>query len=94
MGGLWGGEALTRCCNYPLAALFPLVDSPIAPGRTRPTVTPAVTAPASFTGEGGGAWGRDGWGRGGMSWFVLGSETEDMWIVLTSSWGVQVTFAD
>lgn len=46
-----GSRAITSCFNHPLAALFPLTDSPIAPGRTRPTVTPAVTAPASFTGE-------------------------------------------
>lgn len=77
-----GGRGLTSCCNHPLAALFPLADSPIAPGRTRPTATPAVTAPASFTGE----------SLSGVDWVggdgLLGFRRRDrrqMWIVVTSS---------
>lgn len=75
--GCGGRRGLTSCRNRPLAALFPPADSPIAPDRTRPTVTPAGTAPALSTGEssekgGVGGWGgegerRDGWLEGGAT---------------------------
>lgn len=92
--GCGGRRGLTSCRNQPLAALFPPADSPIAPDRTRPTVTPAGTAPALSTGESsekGAVW-VGGGGRGGMSdW--RGERRETDLDCVNQLMGAQLTFA-
>lgn len=93
--GCGGRRGLTSCRNHPLATLFPHADSPIAPDRTRPTVTPAGTAPALFTGESSEKGGVGGWvggGRGGMGGW-RGERRETDVDCVNQLMGAQLTFA-